>query len=302
MDPRRLAPYIAGLLVLAFTLGSLPRSQAGGSILFRSTWLLYLIYLAPIIIVGITIALIVLVAMNWRDITGAVGFQMARQRKMRKRGSRWSMLLAGMFWALAIGVLMFKKGSIFNPEAVTNSTLAQVQTTPSITVIQLAGIIPSISNLIDNRWFGLAFLGLVVLGGLVLAESIRVAVRETKEVNLQVIASNRLESLGAVNEAIRLVTTGSTDPRSRIVACYQHLLLTAAKLGALVSPNLTARELEHAIRSTFALQGRESTELTKLFEEARYSLHEIVEEDAQSAQRYLRSIAEELQVELQSEN
>ncbi|TMI54594.1 hypothetical protein E6H15_05740 [Candidatus Bathyarchaeota archaeon] len=106
---RRLLPYIVGLLVLAFALGSLPRSQPGGSLLFRSYWLLYLIYLGPVAVLGIMIALVVIVALNWRDFSSAVGFQMARQRKLRKRGSRWSILISGVFWALAIGVLMFKK-------------------------------------------------------------------------------------------------------------------------------------------------------------------------------------------------
>ena len=304
MEPRRLLPFIVGLLVLAFALGSLPRSQPGGSVLFRSTWLVYLIYLVPIIILGITIAMIVIIAMNWRDITGAIGFQMARNKKSRKKGSRWSTVIAALFWILAIGVLVFKKGSILNPNPITNSTITQVQSSSSVIPIpiQIAGIIPSISNLLDNSWFGFAFLGLVILGGLVLVQSIRVAIKETKDINIQLVQGNRETGLEAVNEAIRIVNNDSSDPRSRIVSSYEHLITTASRLGAPVSSYMTARELERAIRTTFALEGSASRELTNLFEEARYSLHEILEEDANNAQTYLHSIAEELKVELQNES
>ena len=304
MEPRRLLPFIVGLLVLAFTLGSLPRSLAGGSILFRSSWLVYLLYLVPIIILGITIAMIVVIAMNWRDITDAIGFQMAKNRKPRKKASRWSRVIAVMFWVLAVGVLFFKKGSILNPAPITNSTITQVSTSSTgIPIpIQIAEILPSISNLLDNSWFGFAFLGLVILGGLVLVQSVRVAIKETKDVNVQLVQGNRETGLEAVNEAIKIVKNESTDPRTRIVACYQHLITTASRLGAPVSSNMTARELDQAIRSTFALEGTASGELTNLFEEARYSLHEIGEVDANNAQTCLNAIAEELRIDLQTES
>lgn len=302
MEPRRLIPYIVGLLVLAFALGSLPRSRAGGSILFQSTWLVYLIYLVPIVVLGITIALIAIIVMNWRDITGALGFQMAKQRKTRKKGSKWATFIAAAFWVLAIGVLVLRKGSIFNPTQLANSTIAQVQNSPTGNPIpfQISGIIPSISNFLDNSWFGFAFLGLVILGGLVLIQTVRVAIKETKDFNVQLLQGNRQEGLEAVKEAIRLVKNDSADPRTRILTCYQHLITTASRLGAPVSSSMTARELEHAIRSTFALEGTASNNLTNLFEEARYSLHEIVEKDANTAYEYLEAIARELNVELQN--
>jgi hypothetical protein len=64
---------------------------------------------------------------------------------------------------------------------------------------------------------------------------------------------------------------------------------------------MTARELDKAVRSTFALKGPAITELTQLFEEARYSLHEIRDSDADKAHTYLKSIADELRVQLQIE-
>src|SRR5438034_2439725 len=152
---RRLLPYIVGLLVLAFALGSLPRSQPGGSLLFRTYWLLYLIFLGAVSVLGIMVALVVIVALNWRDFSAAVGFQMARQRKRGKRGSRWSILISGVFWALAIGVLMFKKGSVFNSTISSNSTVSQIvgAHTAGPTSVHFSGIIPAFSNSIHNSSF-----------------------------------------------------------------------------------------------------------------------------------------------------
>jgi len=259
-----------------------------------------LIYLGPVAVLGIMIALVVIVALNWRDFSSAVGFQMARQRKLRKRGSRWSILISGVFWALAIGVLMFKKGSVFNSTISSNSTVSQIIGADAAgpTALQFSGILPALSNLIDNRWFSIAFLSLVVVGSVVLVQSIRVFFKETRDMNVQVVEGNRAEGLLAVQEAIRVVEDQSMDPRSRIIACYHNLMKTASRLGAPLSAHLTARELEGAIRFTFELEGTATSDLTRLFEEARYSLHEMSDDDAEKAHEYLDDIALELNVEL----
>lgn len=301
MKPRRLLPYVAGLIVLAFALASLSRGTPGGSLLFQAYWLLYLVYLGPVIILGVLVALIVLIAVNYRDLGAGIGFGFARRRKTRKRGSRYSTFVAMIFWALAIGVLLETKGSIFNPTRAANSTITYIvgKDTTAPLLLQTGGFLPALSNLVQNTWFSLAFLGLIVVGGLVVIQGIRVALKETHDVTIQELQGNQAQGLQAVHEAIRLIEDPASDPRSRIIACYQHLIATVSMLGAQVSSDLTARELERAVRSTFALKGRATTELTQLFEEARYSLHEIRDTDADKAHAYLESVAEELKIQLQ---
>jgi uncharacterized protein DUF4129 len=302
MDARRLLPFIAGLVVLAFALGSLSRSEPGGSLLFHSYWLLYILYLGPIVILGIMILMIAMIAINWREISAAVGFQMAKQRKQRKKKSRLSTFVAAAIWGLAFAVLFFRKGSIFNPNPPTNATVTQiVGANPAFPIpipAQFAGFLPAFSSLIDNGWFSYAFLGLVIVGGLIIVQSIRESMKETRDENIEVLKGNQQEGLKAVLEAINLVDNESKDPRTRIIACYQHLLMTASRLGAPVSPGMTARELERGICSTFSFEGTAINDLTQLFEISRYSLHEILEKDAQKARADLESIANELNVEL----
>ena len=302
MKAPRILPYLVGLIVLAFALGSLTHGTPGGSLLFRAYWLLYLVYLGPVVILSILVALIVLIGLNYRDLAAGIGFGMAQRRKMRKRGSRYSTFVAMFFWALAIGVLLETKGSIFNPTQATNSTLTKIlgenATAPS--PLQTGGFLPALSNLVQNSWFSLAFLGLLVVGGVVVIQSVRVALKETHDVTIQELQGNQEQGLQAVHEAIRLVEDPASDARSRIIACYQHLIATVSRLGAPVSSDLTARELDRAVRSTFALKGPATTDLTQLFEEARYSLHEIGDSDVDKAHEYLDNVAEELKIQLEA--
>jgi len=293
-----------GLVVLAFALGSLPRGTPGGSLLFRAYWLLYLVYLGPVVILGAMVAVIILIGLNYRDIGAAIGFKMAQKRRTRKRGSRYTIFIQMFFWALALGVLIEYKGSIFNPTKGANSTIVsnivgQDATAPSLS--QIGGILPVFSILVQSTWFSLAFLGLLIVGGVILVEGYRVSLKETHDLRIQDLQSNREQGLVAVQEAIKLVHDVASDPRDRIIACYRYLLATVSRLGAPVTSDQTARELEAAVRSTFALKGASISDLTQLFEEARYSLHEIMEGDVDKARGDLESVAEELKTYLQTE-
>jgi hypothetical protein len=249
------------------------------------------------------VVLIVMIGINCRDIAAAIGFKMAQGRRARKKGSRTTLIVKLLFWALAIVVLVEYKGSIFKPIQKDNSTIVSEivgdkATAPDL--LQTGGVLPAISNLVRSTWFGLAFLGLLVVGGVVLIQSVRVSLKETHDLRIQELQENQEQGLQAIHEAIKLVDDSASAPRSRIIACYQHLISTVSRLGAPVSSDLTARELDRAVRSTFGLKGQATTDLTRLFEEARYSLHEITDDDATKAHEYLESVAAELQIQLES--
>jgi hypothetical protein len=297
----RIVPYVAGLLVLAFALGSLPRGSSGGSLLFQSYWLLYLVYLGPVVILGAMIALIVIIGLSYRDLGAALGYGIAKRRLTRKRRSRYSTAVAMFFWALAIGVLIQTKGSIFNPTRAVNSTITAIvgRDTTAPPLIQTGGIVPAISNLVQNPLFSFVFVGLLAVVSLVVVQTLRVAYKETHDDATRQLQEIQELGLQAVHEAIKLVSGSASDPRTRIIASYQHLIATVYQLGTPISQDLTARELDRAIRSTLDLKGPATSDLTKLFEEARYSLHEITDGDANKAHEYLESVKEELKVQLE---
>jgi Domain of unknown function (DUF4129) len=298
----RILPYVLGLVVLAFALGSLPHGTTGGSLLFNSYWLLYLFYLGPVIVLGAMVVIIIMIGMNYRDIASAIGFNMAQRRRARKKGSRTTLIVKLLFWALAIVVLVEYKGSIFNPIQKGNSTIvAEIlgEKAKAPDLIQTGGVLLAISNLVRSTWFGLAFLGLLVVGGVIVIQSVRISLKETRDLRILELQGNQEQGLLAIQEAIKLVDDSGSDPRSRIIACYQHLVSTVSRLGAPISSDLTARELDRAVRSTFGLKGQATTDLTQLFEEARYSLHQITDDNATEAHQYLESVAAELQIQLE---
>jgi hypothetical protein len=293
-------PLLIGLVLLAFALGSLHGGSPTGSLLFGSFWLLYLVNLGPFAVLGIMVALIILIGLNWRDLGAGIGFGLARKAASRKRRSRLSLFISMFLWAIAIGILIQRPGSIFNPSR-TGSTIAGQIVGGNATLpnpIQSSGIQSAVSGLVENSWFSIAFLGLLVVGGLVLVEGVRLAMKERGEMNVRELQTIQLEGLQAVRDSIGLVDNQAVDARSRIIACYQNMITTVSRLGAAVSSDLTARELERAIRLTFNLKGPATSGLTQLFEEARYSLHKIQDEDAVKAHNYLESIAGELKTSI----
>lgn len=298
MDVKRVLPYIVGLLLLAFAFGSLPRSLPGGSIVFRSYWLLYLIYLGPIVVLAAMVSLVVLLALSWREIGSVIGKGMVARRRARKKRTWTTVAVWGAALAIAATFLFFTKKGIFGNQQLPNSTLTKiVGENGSASNPFQSGLLGTISGLVLTNWFSMAFLGLIVLGGVVAVQAIRVSLKSTGEL-YPWSGGTQVEGLQAVNEAIRLVDNETLDPRSRVISSYQRLVSTVTSLGTPAEPDMTARELERAICKTLLLKGSATHDLTQLFEEARYSRHEISLEDAERAHSYLDSIASELKTQL----
>lgn len=300
MDIRRILPYISGLVVLAFALGSLVRSTSGGSLIFRSYWLLYLVYLGPPIVLAAMIGLIVLIALNWREIGAGIGFGIANRKKARKRNTLLPLIISMTAWAVAFGYLISTKQGIFGDAKLPDATAIKiVGENGSVSNPFQSGAMQTISGFVQTSWFSFAFLGLLGVATLVVVQAIKVSLRETGQLDGSQ-GGRQLEGLQAVNEAIKLVDDPDADPRSRVISSYQRLVVTVSNLGTPAGPEMTARELERAICSTLLLKGSATKDLTQLFEEARYSLHEITSEDAGRAHYYLHSIASELRIQLDS--
>ncbi len=271
--------------------------------MFRSYWLLYLVYVGPFAILGILVALILLVGFNWKFLSEAIGYGVAKSMGKRQRRSRLNFVVAAAFWGLAFGVLLAKGCTPFCSNRGTSALKYQIvggNAGNGAGVIFLPGdsAIQALGQIVQTAWFGYAFWGLVIVSGVVIVQSFRVAMREVAGGKQQLFLGSREEGLEAVQEALRLVDDARFDAGSRIISCYQRLISAASRMGAPVSSDRTARELESGIRGMFGLEGPAITSLTLLFEEARYSLHVMTEDDAQRAYEYLQSIAGELNIQM----
>ena len=304
MRTRHVLPYLVALLLLAWILGTLARSGTGGAgILANSYWLVYILYLIPVFAIIAMFVLTVFLIFNWRLLSDALGFRFAARRRVAKKTSNKVRLAVWIvFWGIAIGTLYYRCGGIFcqpnNSTQTLPATVAGiVDQSPHPVLPSLAGLSGTVlvlANFVGSPWFGLAFLSMLLVSTVILARSILVSFNETRQGRF-LPARVKEEGTLAVEEALRTLEMAEVlDPRTRIMACYERMIRAAASLGANVSVDQTARELEAGIRRTFQLKGPGIGGLTRLFEEARYSLHTISQTDSEEAQQCLLDIGEEL--------
>jgi Domain of unknown function (DUF4129) len=302
----RLLPFLVALILLAFALGSLPRSQPGGSLLFNSYWLIYLAYLIPLVALGLIIVFIAYLAHSWLPLSDALGFQLARKKKPgKKKQSRTVQLVTYIaVWAIAAYVLLQKCGGLFckissQPLNIATQLKDSVTGTGPGPALPLLSSFAQLSNIVQSNWFVWAFLGLLTVSTVIVARGVLVYGREVRADAVNQFVSSRAEGITAVQDAITILKGHlEVDPRSRIIHCYQRMVQAAQGLGATVTSDQTARELETAMRRTLFIDSSAIRELTNLFEEARYSLHSITEDDADQAQQWLVGIAEQMNTSL----
>ena len=299
MKPRVLLSLVTALLVLAFALGSLPRSQPGGSLLVNSFWILYVLEALPVLGLGALIFLIIIVVLYMRGLSDSLGYGIAGRMKKRKKYSALRIIIVIYAWAFALVYLMTHcNGLLCNTSsnrAVQEIGKAIVAGSPNPDIPSLQGSFAGLTSLIPWGWFLPVFMVLLVVSTMVLGRSLIVGFRESKAQTREEILAARNDALRTVEDAMRMVAdTDNGDPRTRIINCYQRLILTGARHGASLTPQQTARELEQAMRRTFLLEGPAIGGLTTLFEEARYSQHQLSDNDASTAHEYLAEIAEEI--------
>jgi hypothetical protein len=249
------------------------------------------------------IGLIILLIYNSGLFSEALGTGLARKRKIKKK--KYAVLqyaIAFVLWLLAGDILVFRRGGLFGgaTRLDSNNTIGEAvsgnQSLPPSQVLQGAN---QVGNIFQTSWFYAAFFGMLVVASVILARSILFSWQETRAGLLREMPVVNPEAIVSVEDAFRILKAQpNADPRTRIINCYQRMGIAAYRVGARVTLDQTARELEVAIRAMLGVKGPSIRELTDLFEEARYSLHPITEKDAEEAQRYLLSIASELNITL----
>lgn len=287
------------LLLLAWALGSLSRSQAGGSLLVNSYWILYILDSLRILGLGALGLLILLVVLYLRGMSDSLGYGIAKKLKKRKKHRALRIIIIIYAWAFALVYLMTRcNGNVCQASSSSSGQgvekmIVAGSSNPAVFVPQNA--LSSFTSLVPWGWFFPVFMGLLLVTTVAVARSLVVAFRESKARAAEEILAVRKEVLAAVEDAIRIVLdSNNVDPRTRIIKCYQRLITTASRFGVGLAPEQTARELEKGIRRRFLLEGPAIGELTFLFEEARYSLHPLSDNDASAAQVHLVEIAQEI--------
>lgn len=87
---------------------------------------------------------------------------------------------------------------------------------------------------------------------------------------------------------------GGSDTRATVIRCYTDMCGVMAKYGVVEEEHLTPREFEELAREALPVPDRQIHELVMVFEEARYSDHEMDEQDSQRALSALEGVKERL--------
>src|SRR5438309_197234 len=206
----RLLPFLLALVLLAFALGSLPRGQPGGSLLFNSFWLIYLVYLVPIIALGLVIAFIIYLTYSWRPLSDAIGFQLARKKPGKKKQSRKiQMVTWAAVWIIAGYVLLQKCGGVFcqsssKPFDVSTQLKNFVNGPGPGPPLPLLSSVAQLSNIVQSNWFAVAFLGLLTVSSVIVARGVLVYGKEVRADIQREVDVSRAAGITAVQDAIRI--------------------------------------------------------------------------------------------------
>lgn len=249
--------------------------------------------------------MIIFLVYNWRLLSDALGFGIARKRRPQKKGkSKTLTIIVWMAaWAMAIVAVTVRCGGLFcraTPDLnVTAQFTGPVLGAGTTSSLPLLGTVAQLSILAESNWFYLGILGLIIVSSLIVVRGIKVSWQETRAQLISQMPLPRPEGIEAVEDAIKILKTETAlDPRARIINCYQSMIQRAQGVGTRVTADQTARELETVIRSLLGVRSPAIAELTNLFEEARYSLHPITEDDAGRAQRCLLDLSGQMDLRL----
>lgn len=148
-------------------------------------------------------------------------------------------------------------------------------------------------NLLGQN-IGFIVIGLiVVVGGIYfIAPRIKTYLKENKydEQDQSQIEEDISES---VDRAIRDLNEGK-DIRSTVIRCYQKMSYVLEDQGVTYDRFMTPREFEKSALNNLDMSRDTISDLTDIFEEARYSSHSLTESQRKAALKNLKSLREEI--------
>lgn len=250
--------------------------------------------LAPILILTLMTWYLIILLVHRGEIMTALAAILKLRRKAKPDGTNiwltmavyatliglgiialWTGLPQRMFSRLQEMAIIFGTGNSTRPSSQLNPVVGINPATPFI----YYGLLVSAAILV------LSFI--ILLGGLSLA-------LKTREVNPD---DSELEMKMNAAEVVRQAITGLGAAKAyheTILQCYKLMCKVLSSAGIDVEPTETAREFAEGISTRLELGKDAVRGLTFLFEEARYSDHEISEEKRIMALNHLKSLEQNL--------
>jgi len=156
------------------------------------------------------------------------------------------------------------------------------------------GVTGDVSDVGFGYPIGIVILLIVAVGIVVYYIVSRISTSAYTRFKSKKIEHEKGELLKYVEDAISDLELGG-NARTVIIRCYRNMCAFMGKKGFAQKSHYTPREFEFLVMRKTGLKGKNLRGLTALFEEARYSAHELTEYDKNEAVRHLRNFRDELE-------
>jgi len=258
--------------------------------------------LGPILILGLMTWYLVLLILNRNDVIAAFAAILLIPGKNAPR-RRSSLLVSLLGWALGtalyVSIIMgLSQGSLFGIQGLNPFTELNNWTPPGTQPLQLPET-ETESSLLQSAPFYLAtavFAAIGLVSSYILLQGLRLAVASRREgvvEGQEAPVELQQEVLRSVHHAIAGLT-GSREYYETIIECYTRMCEILSKAGLLINATETPREFAQEVSAKLHIGGVAVAGLTFLFEEARYSNHQISEEKRIMAVRHLELLQQDL--------
>jgi hypothetical protein len=275
----------AGLLCIialftAFAVGSQPQGTATGT---------FVQYVIPAIF---TLWLLGLVT-NARAIMELLASFFLRKRKQQDLVRSWWGILMGYVMVLVLILILFRTQFLLNLiGAMANAVASTGVFVPNA---QMQGAqVPAMANSPLLSYTLLVFGGVILVSLALFFGGLRTAYGRVRD------GYSASKTVSARTEAIKIVQKASMnlrlarDYRETILNCYRQMCLVLANHGFSIGLEETAREFSEKVSRSLQLEADAVKGLTLLFEQARYSDHEIDDQQRSLALARLESLEHQL--------
>lgn len=249
--------------------------------------------LAPLLILTLMTWYLVLLIVNRNEIIAGLAeiFKMRRKREFA-RISFWP-AIAAYAGLIILGIVILWMGIPYRILGQIQGLIVGSGGTSNLPHInQLAGGLQATAFI----YFGVVVLGaisvmsfILLIGGMRLALSTKESRPSDSHLEMEQNAAE------VVQQTITALKGGKENEYHEIILeCYKKMCKIIGRAGIEVGPADTAREFAEAISTKFKVGQEAVSGLTFLFEEARYSNHEILEDKRITALNYLTSLQQAL--------
>lgn len=254
--------------------------------------------LAPFLIVGLLTWYMIILIVERNEIISAIAtlLRLGGQREWSRKGFWLTTVVYSVMLILVIVVLyvIFPQPLKRLQEIVQQISLSANTAGQNFEPSPIAGIVPAASFV----YYTVAILAAIFLLSLILLfGGLRFAIKDREVKPADSDLEVEMDAVEVVQQAIAGLKS-AREYHETILQCYKRMCMLLSAAGFGMAPAETAREFAETISTKLRIGAEAVKSLTFLFEEARYSGHEISEDKRMTALGHLESLERALSLKV----